>query len=149
MMAGVLNANASPVLGRSRFETVLQVRPDDIDLNQHVHNSRYFDYVLAARYDQMERCYGMSMAAFIEAGFGWVVRTAHLEFKRPVGIGEKVRVVTWVDQLLRKGVEVRFEILREANGKLCCDGFFEYTMINLQSGRAETIPPWIIAKYAI
>ena len=44
---------------RSRFETEMPVRPDDIDMNQHVHNSRYFDYVLAARYDQMARCYRM------------------------------------------------------------------------------------------
>ena len=43
-------------LGRTKFETELQVRPDDIDVNQHVHGSRYFDYVLAARYDQMARC---------------------------------------------------------------------------------------------
>jgi acyl-CoA thioesterase FadM len=35
-----------------KFETELQVRPDDIDMNQHVHGSRYMDYVLAARYDQ-------------------------------------------------------------------------------------------------
>jgi len=54
----------------SRFETELKVRPDDIDMNQHVHNSRYFDYVMSARYDQMARCYGMSMEEFIQAGYG-------------------------------------------------------------------------------
>ena len=48
-------------LGRTRFETALSVRPDDIDMNQHVHASRYHDYVLAARYDQMARCYQMAM----------------------------------------------------------------------------------------
>ena len=30
----------------TRFETELQVRPDDIDMNQHVHGSRYFDYTM-------------------------------------------------------------------------------------------------------
>ena len=35
----------------SKFETELQVRPDDIDMYQHVHSSRYMDYVLAARFD--------------------------------------------------------------------------------------------------
>ncbi|MGY0035466.1 acyl-CoA thioesterase [Pedobacter sp. NJ-S-72] len=39
----------------SIFETALKVRPDDIDMFNHVHNSKYFDYVLAARYDQMEQ----------------------------------------------------------------------------------------------
>ena len=41
----------------STFESELTVRPDDIDMNNHVHNSKYLDYVLAARYDQMGRCF--------------------------------------------------------------------------------------------
>ena len=136
-------------LGRSKFETELQVRPDDIDMNQHVHGSRYFDYVLAARYDQMERCYKMSMQEFIKVGFGWYIKTAHLDFKRPLGLGERFIVRTWVDGIERTGVKVRFEILRSSNAKLCCDGYFDYAMINLKNGRAETIPDWIVEKYAI
>ena len=72
----------------SRFETELQVRPDDIDMNQHVHGSRYFDYVLAARYDQMARCYKMAMDEFTAAGLGWFVKTSHMEYKRPLCLGE-------------------------------------------------------------
>jgi len=68
----------------SSFETELGVRPDDIDFFQHVHSSKYFDYVLAARYDQMTRCYGMSMEWFIERGYGWVVKQAMIEYKRPL-----------------------------------------------------------------
>src|SRR6266567_5169865 len=93
-------------LGRTKFETQLQVRPDDIDMNQHVHGSRYFDYVLAARYDQMARCYKMSMEDFIKAGFGWFVRTAHVEYKRPLVLGEQIVVRTWVEEMLRTGVKV-------------------------------------------
>ncbi len=136
-------------LGRTKFETELQVRPDDIDMNQHVHGSRYFDYVLAARYDQMERCYKMPMQQFIEAGFGWYVKTAHLEYKRALGLGERFMVRTWVDAIRRSEVAVKFEIVRKSNSKLCCDGYFDYTMISLKSGRAETIPDWIVQKYAI
>lgn len=136
-------------LRRTRFESELTVRPDDIDMNQHVHGSRYFDYVLAARYDQMARCYGMAMEEFLKLGFGWFIQTAHLDFKRPLGLGDTFIVRTWVDELLRRGVKVRFEILRRQTGKLCCDGWFDYTMVNLKTGRAETIPDWIIEKYAI
>src|SRR5512134_3408759 len=100
-------------LGRTRFETEMQVRPDDIDMNQHVHASRYQDYVLAARYDQMERCYQMSMEQFAEAGFGWYVKTAHLEYKRALKLGELFVVRTWVDALAGSEVQVRFEIVRK------------------------------------
>jgi acyl-CoA thioester hydrolase/thioesterase-3 len=136
-------------LHRTRFESELSVRPDDIDMNQHVHGSRYFDYVLAARYDQMARCYGMAMEEFVKLGFGWFIKTAHLDFKRPLGLGDTFVVRTWVDALLRAGVKVRFEIVRRDNGKLCCDGWFDYAMVNLKTGRAEVIPAWIAEKYAI
>ena len=75
-------------MGKTRFVTELQVRPDDIDMNHHVHASRYSDYVLAARYDQMARCYGMGMEEFIKIGLGWFVRTWHIEYKRPLRLGD-------------------------------------------------------------
>lgn len=136
-------------LRRTKFQTELQVRPDDIDMNQHVHNSRYFDYVLAARYDQMSRCYGMGMEEFLRLGFGWVVKAAHVEFKRPLNLGDSIIVTTWIEAMFRDGVKVQFEIAKKANGKLCCDGYFDYTMISLNSGRAEPIPESIREKYSI
>lgn len=134
---------------RTRFTSEMQVRPDDIDMNQHVHGSRYFDYVLAARYDQMTRCYKMSMEQFVEAGYGWFTKSAHLEYKRPLRIGEWFVVTTWVEEIYRTGVKVHFEIARQTNGKICCDGYFDYSMIHLTNGRAAQIPDWISAKYAV
>jgi YbgC/YbaW family acyl-CoA thioester hydrolase len=137
------------ILGKTKFETELQVRPDDIDMNQHVHGSRYFDYVLAARYDQMARCYRMSMEEFARHGYGWVIRTAQLEYKRPLLLGEAIVVATWVAEMARDGVLVEFQIRKKSNGKLASDGRFHYTMVNLQTGRAEAIPDWIAERYAI
>lgn len=133
----------------SQFETELQVRPSDIDVNGHVHNSHYFDYVLAARYDQMARCYGMSMDEFLRHDYGWVVRTAHLDFKRPVSMGDRVRVRTRVTEIVKDSVRVEFEILRAATGKVACEGWFLYTMISIQTGKAVVIPDWIVEKYSI
>ena len=138
-------------LGRTRFETEMHVRPDDIDMNQHVHSSRYQDYVLAARYDQMARCYKMPMAEFIQAGLGWFVKAAHLEYKRPLVMGDAFIVRTWVEQIGGSEVSVQFEILRKVNDrmKLACDGWFEYTMVSLKTGRAESIPDSIHTKYSV
>src|SRR5260221_7767365 len=137
------------VLGRTKFETELQVRPDDIDMNQHVHGSRYFDYVLAARYEQMARCYKMSMEEFAQAGLGWFVKTAHVEYHRPLRLGEQMLVRTWVEDIFRTGVKVNFEIIKKAKGKLSSEGWFDYTMIKFQTGRAEPIPDSLLAKYSI
>ncbi len=133
----------------SRFETLLTVRPDDIDMNQHVHSSRYQDYVLAARYDQMARCYGMSMDEFVQLGFGWFVNTAHMEYKRPLRLGDQCRVRTHVESFSRTDVRIGFEILRCSDGKLSRQGWCEYTLITLGTGRAVEIPSWIVEKYSV
>ena len=136
-------------LHRTKFETGMQVRPDDIDMFQHVHSSRYLDYLLAARFDQMERCYGMPMQEFLTLGLGWVVKTSHLEYKRPLSLGEHFSVRTWIEDIRPTEVEVRFEMLKRDTGKPACLGWCFFTMVKLDTGRAETIPDWIVEKYAI
>lgn len=136
-------------LNKSKFETRLTVRPDDIDMNVHVHSSRYIDYVLAARYEQMERCYKMPIKEFMDHGFGWVIRNTFIEFKRPLGLGDEMIVETYIDDFEKTGVKVNFRILRADNRKESCTGYFNYTMIYLANGRAAEIPDWIIDRYSI
>jgi acyl-CoA thioester hydrolase/thioesterase-3 len=136
-------------LHRSKFETAMQVRPDDIDLFRHVHSSRYLDYLLAARFDQMERCYGVAMQEFLKLGFGWVVKTSHFEYKRPLEMAERFIVRTWVEDIRNPDVEVRFEILKAETTRPACLGWCHFTMIALETGRPETIPDWIVEKYSV
>jgi YbgC/YbaW family acyl-CoA thioester hydrolase len=142
-------AQSSPGPAFSVFETVLSVRPDDIDMNQHVHNSKYFDYVLAARYDQMERCYGMSMDAFLERGYSWVVKEAHIEHKRPIRMGETVTVRTRVIEIHTRGVKVAFDILKDTDGRLSARGWLDYVMVHADTGRPAIIPGDILEIYSI
>lgn len=135
--------------GYSTFETIIPVRPDDIDLNHHVHNSKYFDYVLAARYDQMERCYRMSMEAFLKRGFSWVVRSSYMEHKRPLRIEDAAIVQTRVEEIRERGVKVSFEIHKQADQKLVARGWLDYAMVSANSGRPQPIPEDIIEHYSI
>ena len=138
-----------PKAQRSRFETAMSVRPDDIDMNQHVHSSRYQDYVLAARYDQMARCYGMSMEQFMQEGYGWVVKTAHVNFIRPLGLGEEFTVTTGITSINEKSAKVSYEIVSKKTGKLCSDGWFDYVLVDLQTGRSRPITEAMMEKYSI
>jgi YbgC/YbaW family acyl-CoA thioester hydrolase len=139
----------SPQLIYSKFETVLQVRPDDIDMYQHVHSSRYMDYVLAARFDQMARCYGMPMSEFQRLGYGWFMSATQMNFKRPLGMGDEFVVRTWIESFSSIGLRVQFEIDRKPEGKRCGDGWFDYVMVSLETSRAIRIPADIRARYSI
>jgi acyl-CoA thioester hydrolase/thioesterase-3 len=129
------------------FETEFVVRPDDIDMNNHVHGSRYLDYVLFARFDQMGRCYGMPMDEFLKNGWNWYQKVFHIEYKRALNIAEAVIVRTWLESFEKFEVKVGFQILKKESMKVSAEGYFISTMINLKTGRAEPIPEWVIQHY--
>jgi YbgC/YbaW family acyl-CoA thioester hydrolase len=131
------------------FETELRVRPDDIDMYNHVHNSKYLDYVLAARYDQMDRCYGMGMETFIARGFGWLVRAVYIAYKRPLKMSDFFLVRTGIDTIDEKKCKVNFTITNKATGKVCCDGWFDFVMIEIKSGKGLLIPDDVIEHYKV
>ena len=133
----------------SIFESELSVRPDGIDMFNHVHNSKYLDYVLAARYEQMEKCYGMSWEKFAEQGYGWVVARVTIHFKRPLKMGDKIKVRTGILEMNEKGSQVQFEIINVANGKVASDGVFDYVMIDLVTQRSCKVTPEMIRAYSV
>jgi len=133
----------------SKFTTLHKVRPDDIDMFNHVHNSVYLDYVLAARYEQMEIYYGMPMEKFLEMGFGWVVKTVQIDYKRPLSLGNKFSVHTGIISINKKGCKVEFEIKNTDTQKTSADGWFDFVMINLKTGRSVEVDEEMVKKYSI
>lgn len=132
----------------SVFESLITVRPDDIDMNNHVHYSKYLDYLLAARYEQMHKNYGMSMDEFVERGFTWFASRVDINFKRGLTLNDVVKVRTQVESVNGAQVKVNFWILKGDNNKVAAEGFAVYTMISINNGRPVRIPDDIIEKYS-
>lgn len=133
----------------SRFTTTHKVRPDDIDMFNHVHNSIYLDYVLAARYEQMEKFYGMAIEKFLEMGFGWVVKAVQIDYKRALNLGDHFSVETGVMAINKKGCRVSFEITSLKTKKTSTTGWFDFVMIELSTGRAVEVNDEMIRLYSI
>jgi YbgC/YbaW family acyl-CoA thioester hydrolase len=131
------------------FESEITIRPDDIDMNNHVHNSKYLDYVLAARYDQMTKDYKMSMKDFLDINYNWVVSGAHIEFKRALKLEDAIIVKTQLDSVNGAQANIKFWIERKNDNKIAAEGYLVYTMISLKSGRPVRIPDEIIEKYSV
>lgn len=136
-------------LKKSRFTTIISVRPDDIDMNNHVHSSRYMDIVLAARYIQMHECYGVSMEQFREMGYTWMMTESNMHYKRSLILGDNALVTTWIEEFKSHTVWVHFEIKKQLTSKICCSGWFKYTMVDVNTGKAANVPANIIEKYSI
>ena len=132
-----------------KFETMIPVQPRDIDINGHVHHSIYLDYLLAARFDQMKRCYGISMEAFQEMGFTWVARTYTIEFRSGIMPGDTALVRTWIEQIGKVTVDVAFEIESVQHGSQAAHGSARFVLIDTASGRPAKIPAEVIEKYSV
>ena len=134
----------------SIFETEIVVRPDDIDMNNHVHNSKYLDYLLMARYDQMKNKYKVSMDEFIARGYSWVASATNIQFKREIKLGDKVLVRTQLNSFNGAQVTINFWILiKKENEKVAAEGQGVFTLISTKNGRPLRIPEDIIEKYTI
>lgn len=140
---------SSPAQSFSAFRTKVPVRPDDIDMNRHVHVSKYTDYVLAARFDQMERCYGMSMDAFLDRRLSWVVRSSYMEYRRPLRIGDVADVETQVSEIAKRSVKVIFEIYKDSDGKTVAKGWFDYVLVDAETGKPLALPEDIVTLYSV
>ena len=104
---------------------------------------------MAARYEQMDTCYGMAMEKFIERGFGWVVSTAHVNYKRALTMGDYFLVRTGIESINDKGCRVAFILTNKVTKKVCCDGYFDYVMIDMKTGRGLKIPEDIVEHYKV
>jgi acyl-CoA thioester hydrolase/thioesterase-3 len=133
----------------SIFETEITIRPDDIDLNNHVHNAKYLDFVQAARYDQMRNDYKMPMQDFHKLGYNWVASSAFIDWKRALLLDDKIIVKTQFDSVDGAQCKVNFWIVKKENNKIASEGYIIYTMISIKTGRPLRIPEDVIKIYLI
>lgn len=87
------------------FKKVLQssmkVRFHDCDPFNHLNNSRYIDYIIAARGDQLKENYGFDIYTMArQQGIGWVTAQTEISYLSPATLMEEVIIET---QLLGYG----------------------------------------------
>jgi len=131
------------------FSTSIPVQPRDIDINGHVHHSVYLDYFIAARFDQMKRCYKMSMDDIMDMGFSFVARKYELQYKMPLMIGDTAVVKTWVMDMGRLHVDVGFSIESAGTGSVAARGGARFVLIDSRVKKAVPIPRNIRERYSI
>jgi acyl-CoA thioester hydrolase/thioesterase-3 len=136
-------------LNTETYSTRLAVRPDDIDMFRHVHSSRYIDYVLAARFEQMIRCYKCGMQEFLDAGLGWVMVSTELNYKRPLKLGDEMIVETHIESLDKQIARVEFDIKNATSMKSACAGWVKYALVAIDTGKTVLLPDWVIQRFSL
>lgn len=133
----------------SIFETEIIVRPDDIDMNNHVHNSKYLDYIQTARFIQMRDNYKVPMEEYIQKGLNWFASEVQLKYKREMKFGDIAVVKTQVGEWSGAQVTINVWVYNKATNKVCVEGKMLYTLVSLTTGRPTRIPDDIIERHRI
>lgn len=124
--------------------TQLQLEPEskawidfqDCDPFGHLNNTKYLNYIMLARTQQLKEAYGFDIYAHTQkTGNGWVVATTQLAYLAPARYNETVRIQT---RLLHKDA---FRIVPEAvmmssdGQRLHAVGWIEFVYVNISRGR--------------
>jgi thioesterase-3 len=133
----------------TKFDTELTVRPSEIDYNRHVHQSVYLDYLLYARVDQMERCYKMPIEEFFKRGYTWATKSISIEYHKPAFMGETLVIRTWIDEIYKRSVRVRFQIIKKDREELAAEGESVYVLINVETGKPAIFTSDMMENFSV
>ena len=135
-------------LDYTEYLSLVQVRPDDIDLFGHVHSAKYLDYFLAARFEQMQKNYLCGMDEFLSKGLGWFLQDYDISFKRQLKMGDVANVFTRIISLEKTGSIIGFRMNNTAN-KLVAEGKAKFALVDIKTVRAVSVPDWVVERYAV
>jgi acyl-CoA thioester hydrolase len=89
------------------LESKAKVRFHDCDPFNHLNNSRYIDYIVTARGDQLMEHYSLDIYALAqERGVGWVAAQTQIAYLAPARLMEEVIIQTQLLSFTEKALQV-------------------------------------------
>ena len=113
------------------------VRFPDCDPFNHLNNSKYIDYFLNAREDQLSQHYNLDLYKLAsEKGIGWVVSEHKIVYLKPANLMETV-VQTRLISYSEKEVTVEFTMRNESKSSLKSLLWTRFSHFNLATKKSE------------
>jgi acyl-CoA thioesterase FadM len=127
------------------FELALQVRSYEVGRDGCLRPAnivRYFEYL--ATEDSADR--GFDHTWYERTGSAWVVREMRLRLGQPPGIGERLRMATWVSSYGRVQAYREYVLWRAASGVPVARAQARWGYIDRASGRPTRVPEELSAR---
>jgi acyl-CoA thioester hydrolase len=130
------------------FESESLIRFSDCDPFNHLNNSRYLDYFINAREDQLtERGFDLYRHT-LETGLGWVVTMSQISYLRPAMLNEKVVIESTLLEMKEKEVLVEMRMWNKEKSVLKSVLWSRFTHYNLKTQRSEVHSPDLITFFS-
>ena len=76
-----------------------------------------------------------------------MVRSHRIEYRRPAFAGDRVRVVTWVENFRRAFSLRKYRFERVADGEVLAEGETDWAFVDAASGRPRSVPQEIVGLF--
>ena len=117
------------------------VRFQDCDPFGHLNNSRYLDYFMNAREDQLKDTYGFDIIDFQKkTGLAWVVVQSQVSYLRPVHPMETVAISSRVISYSDKTVTAELQMHDKTKTKLKAVLWTKFVQISVTNGKSAEQP---------
>ena len=127
-------------------KTEIVVRSTDIDVNGHVNNARYVEYLEWGREEFYEAA-GGDYASLLALGVITVTVNLNLNYRRECRQGEVLEIRNWPGRLGRTSFVVRQEIWSRA-GHLVADAEVTIVTIDAATRRPRPVPELLARHFA-
>ncbi|GAA4849177.1 YbgC/FadM family acyl-CoA thioesterase [Paenibacillus vulneris] len=114
------------------------VRSTEIDVNGHVNNAKYLEYLEWGREEWYETV-GLPYEAFSELGVHTVTVNININYRKECRQGDKLSILTQPQSVGRTSFVLKQEIYNDA-GELCADAAVTSVTMDIQSRKSREVP---------
>jgi len=133
---------------RPVFSKRFSVHADAIDVNRHVNNLAYVEWMQQIAIEHSAAA-GWPLARYLELGAGWVVRSHFIEYLRPAFENQLLSAHTWVPRFDQRSTPRRYLFVRETDRQILAQAETRWVFVDLESGRRRPLPPELIEAFEV
>lgn len=125
-----------------------RIRYSDCDPLGHLNNTRYLDYFLNAREDQIREHYGLDIRRLhSDFGFVWLVSHTEIAYLTPAMPSEEVLIRTRLIDIGARTLLLEGLMLDRGDRQLKALTWIEFTFVDSRSGRTRKHPEGLLDLY--
>lgn len=118
-----------------------KIRFQDCDPFNHLNNSKYIDYLINAREDQIELEYELDVYAHIQKEqAGWVVTSHQISYLKPAFLMEEVSIESQLMSFDESNLQVEMKMLDKSGKKLKSLLWTQLTYFDLKTQQRKSHP---------
>lgn len=129
-------------------KTTLVVPPSAIDVNGHVNNVQYVQWMQDAAMAH-SAALGWSPERYLTLGRTWIIRSHTIEYYHSAYLGETIEVLTWVAGFHKIRSQRNYKFIRPADNTVLASATTVFIFCDLATGRPVSIPSEVQQAYTI